>query len=110
VIFGWILHIHVRWRSGFFLAPLDAILPWARGLSSCTTPVYRKYPPVRCASAGAERPVGLLRADPAYVVTPQAKNKTNNGFFVGFCFCRFFVSYRFLVRAFRHGLSIWIFL
>jgi hypothetical protein len=31
---------------------------------------------VRCASAGAERPEGGLRADPAYVVIPQEKNKT----------------------------------
>jgi hypothetical protein len=30
-------------------------------------------PPVRCASAGAERPECGLRADPAYVVIPQAK-------------------------------------
>jgi hypothetical protein len=28
---------------------------------------------VRCASAGAERPEGALRAGPAYVVTPQAE-------------------------------------
>ena len=28
---------------------------------------------MRCASAGAERPEGGLRADPAYVVIPQAK-------------------------------------
>jgi hypothetical protein len=34
----------------------------------------RRWPPVRCASAGAElsqeRPAGGLRADPAYVVIP----------------------------------------
>jgi hypothetical protein len=31
----------------------------------------RRLPPVRCASAGAERPEGGLRAGPAYVVIPQ---------------------------------------
>ena len=31
---------------------------------------------MRCASAGAERPKCGLRADPAYVVIPQGKKKT----------------------------------
>jgi hypothetical protein len=35
----------------------------------------RGLPPVRCASAGAERPEGGLRADPAYVVISQEKKK-----------------------------------
>jgi hypothetical protein len=35
----------------------------------------RRWPPVRCASTGAERPAGGLRADPAYVVISQAKKK-----------------------------------
>jgi hypothetical protein len=33
---------------------------------------------VRCASAGAERPEGGLRADPAYVAIPRKKKKTPN--------------------------------
>jgi hypothetical protein len=37
----------------------------------------RGLPPVRCASAGAERPECGLRAGPAYVVIPQAKTHTH---------------------------------
>jgi hypothetical protein len=33
---------------------------------------------VRCASAGAERPEGGLRADPAYVVIPQEFKDDSN--------------------------------
>jgi hypothetical protein len=35
----------------------------------------RRLPPVRCASAGAERREGGLCADPAYVVIPQEKRE-----------------------------------
>jgi hypothetical protein len=35
----------------------------------------RRWPPVRCVSAGAERRGGGLCTDPAYVVIPQAKKR-----------------------------------
>jgi hypothetical protein len=35
-------------------------------------------PPVRCASAGAERRGGVLCAGPAYVVIPQAGGKAQD--------------------------------
>jgi hypothetical protein len=38
----------------------------------------RRLPPVRCASAGAERREGELCADPAVRATPQAKKREKN--------------------------------
>jgi hypothetical protein len=46
----------------------------------------RRLPPVRCASAGAERREGGLCADPAYVVIPQEKKKKKRSEFCTLAF------------------------